>query len=72
MPKFFKSCHTTGTRSGSGKIVYELFDKLATICGGYANTKPLQFGVQYEDFANNGGYDDLDCDNEEFMENGDR
>ena len=35
---------------GSGKLVYELFDKL------------LQIGVQSGDYANNGGYDDSDCD----------
>ena len=35
-----------GTRSGSGKIVYEFFDKLVTIWEGSANTKPHQFGVQ--------------------------
>ena len=44
---------------GSGKLVYELFDKL------------LQIGVQSGDYANNGGYDDSDCDNGEFIENGD-
>ena len=53
----FSKAVTTGTRSGSGKIVYEFFDKLVTIWGGSANTKPLQFGVQSGDYANNGGYD---------------
>ena len=53
----FSKAVTTGTRSGSGKIVYEFFDKLVTIWGGSANTKPLQFGVQSDDYANNGGYD---------------
>ena len=42
-----------------------------TIWGESANTKPIQFGVQSSDYANNGGYDDADCDNEEFMENSD-
>ena len=41
------------------------------IWGGSANTKPFEFRVQSGDYANNGGYDDSDCDNEEFMENGD-
>ena len=36
-----------------------------TIWGGSANTKPLEFGVQSGDYANNWGYDDSDCDNEE-------
>ena len=40
-----------------------------TIWGGSANTKPLQFGVQSGDYANNESYDS-DCNNEEFMENG--
>ena len=67
----FSKAVTTGTRSGSGKIVYEFFDKLVIIWGGSANTKPFEFRVQSGDYANNGGYDDSDCDNEEFMENGD-
>ena len=53
----FSKAVTTGTRSGSGNIVYEFFDKLVTIWGGSANTKTLQFGVQSGDYANNGGYD---------------
>ena len=40
----FSKAVTTGTRSGSRKIIYEFFDKLVTIWGG-SNTKPLQFGV---------------------------
>ena len=31
--------------------------------------KPLEFGVQNGDYANNGGYDDSDCNNGKFMEN---
>lgn len=60
---------TTGTMSWSGIIIYEFFDKLVTISGGSANSKPL--GLQSDDCANNGGYDDLDYDNEELMGNGD-
>ena len=65
----FSKAVTTGTSSGSGKIVYEFFDELVTIWGGSANTKSLQFGVQSGDYANNGGYDS-GCNNEEFIENG--
>ena len=65
----FSKAVTTGTSSGSGKIVYEFFDELVTVWGGSANTKSLQFGVQNGDYANNGGYDS-DCNNEEFIENG--
>ena len=42
----FSKAVITGTRSGSGKIVYEFFNKLVTIGEGSANTKPHQFGVQ--------------------------
>ena len=67
----FSKAVATGTRSGSGKIVYEFFDKLVTVWAGSANTVPLQFGVQSGDYSNNGGYDS-DCNNEEFMKNDDR
>ena len=49
----FSKAVTAGTRSRSGKIVYEFFDKLVTIWGGSANTKPLERGVQSGDYANN-------------------
>ena len=42
---------------------------MVTISGRSANSKPL--GLQSDDCANNGGYDDLDYDNEELMGNGD-
>ena len=42
---------------------------MVTISGGSANSKPL--GLQSGDCANNGGYNDLDYDNEELMGNGD-
>ena len=35
----------SGTRSGSGKIVIEHYDDLATIWGGSHSTEPLPFGV---------------------------
>lgn len=35
----------SGTRSGSGKIVIEHYDDLATIWGGSPSTEPLAFGV---------------------------
>ena len=62
---------TTGTRSEIWKIVYEFFDELVNIWGRSANTKPLEVGVRSGDYANNGGYNDSDCDNEELMKNGD-
>ena len=36
-----------------------------------ANAKSIQFGVQSSDYANNGGYNDSEYSNEEFMEKGD-
>ena len=57
----FSKAVITGTRSGSGKIVYEFFDKLVTIWEGSANTTPLQFGVQSDNYVNNGGYDMVGC-----------
>ena len=65
----FSKAFTTGTRFRSRESVYEFFDKLVTIWGGSANTKSLQFGVQNGDYAyaNNGGYDHSDYDNEEKM-----
>ena len=36
----------SGTRSGSGKIVIEHYDDLATIWGGSPSTEPLAFGVE--------------------------
>ena len=41
----FSRAVTSGTRSGSGKIVYEFYDRLIGIWGGSANTGPLSFGV---------------------------
>ena len=40
-----------GTRSGSGKIVFEHYDKLVQIWGGSASTKPLSFGVDADSFS---------------------
>ena len=35
----------SGSRSSSGKIVYEFYDKLITLWGGSAGTEPLSYGV---------------------------
>ena len=35
----------SGSRSGSGKIVFEYYDNLVLIWGGSANSKPLPFGI---------------------------
>ena len=36
---------TAGTRSGSGKFVYENYDILVQIYGGSASAQPLDFGI---------------------------
>ena len=40
-----------GTRTGSGKIVFEHYDKLVQIWGGSASTEPLSFGVDADSFS---------------------
>ena len=41
----FSKAVLSGSRSGSGKIVYEFYDKLITLWGGSASTEPLSYGV---------------------------
>ena len=41
----YSKAFVSGTRSGSGKIVIEHYDDLATIWGGSPSTEPLAFGV---------------------------
>ena len=36
---------TTGSRSGSGKIILEYYDKLVLIWGGSAAVEPLNYGI---------------------------
>ena len=43
--KKFSKAVTSGTRYGSGKIVFEFYDDLVNIYGGNAATAPLPFGV---------------------------
>ena len=44
----FSKAVIAGTRSGSGKIVYEHYDELVMIWGGSPATEPLSFGVGTE------------------------
>ena len=67
--KIFYKLSQTGPGQEVEKL-FEFFDKLVANWGGSVNTKPLQFGVQSDDYANNGGYDDSDNEKEKFMENG--
>ncbi len=46
----FSEAVTAGTRSGSGKIVLELYNKLCSIWGGSPATEPLPYGVETDSF----------------------
>ena len=41
----FSKANVNGTRSGSGKFVYEHYDRLKQIWGGNPNTEPLTCGI---------------------------
>ena len=59
----FAKAVVAGSRSGSGKIVYEFYDKLVLIWGGLANTEPLPYGVTAGDFLEeNSGEDNVNYD----------
>ena len=47
----FSKAVTTGKRSGSGKLVYEFYDELVRIWGGYPSTEPLTCGIDSESLA---------------------
>ena len=46
----FSNAVTTGKRSGSGKIVFEHYDRLVSLWGGCAGIAPLPFGVDKNTF----------------------
>ena len=46
----FSKATVSGSRSGSGKIVYEFYDKLVLLWGGSASTSSLAYGVSGDDF----------------------
>lgn len=62
----FAKAVVAGNRSGSGKIVYEFYEKLILIWGGSANTKPLPYGVTADDLLeessaeDDSNYDEID------------
>ena len=47
----FSKAVTTGKRSGSGKLIYEFYDELVHIWGGYPSTEPLTYGIDTESLA---------------------
>ena len=55
MRQSFSKAVISGTRSGSGKVVYEHYDSMKLIWGGSANTQPLQTGVDSSMVANKEG-----------------
>ena len=58
----FSKAVTTGSRSGSGKIVLEHFDQLVRIWGGSPATEPLTFGTNTDEVNNKD-----DCQNTNIM-----
>ena len=49
----FSKAVTAGTRSGSGRIVYEFYDELIAIWGGSVASEPFPFGVSSHIFTDN-------------------
>ena len=47
----FAKAVTSGTRSGSGRLVLEFYDELVMIWGGSPASEPLHFGVDTNSFA---------------------
>ena len=41
----FSKAVVSGSRSESGKLVFEHYEKLVSICGGSPNIEPLSFGI---------------------------
>ena len=57
----FSNAVTTGRRSGSGKIVFEHYDRLVSLWGGSAGTEPLSFGVDGDLFRSTDMSEDEDA-----------
>jgi hypothetical protein len=60
----FSTAVTSGTRSGSGKMVMEFYDIMVQIWGGAPASEPLPFGVQSTEQSDNQIVDELDSDAE--------
>ena len=58
----FSKAILSGTRSGSGKIVYEYFDRLKQIWGSCPNTKPLACGVDSNSVSSSQANGDKDVE----------
>ena len=58
----FSKAVISGSRSGSGKLVFEHYDQLVSIWGGSANVEPLSFGINGEESSNSSD-DDMAIEN---------
>ena len=47
----FSKAVTKGKRSGSGKLIYEFYDEMVHIWGGYPSTESLTYGIDTESLA---------------------
>jgi hypothetical protein len=63
----FSKAVISGKRSGSGKIVFEFYDKLILLWGGSANVSPLTYGVGSDSFEQESDFeqDEQDIFNEQ-------
>ena len=41
----FSTAITTGSRSGRDKIIFELYEKLVLIYGGFETVEPINYGI---------------------------
>ena len=57
-----------GTRSGSGKVVYEYFDKLVLIWGGSASAEALSYGISTESIEQEGSISSVDINDDSLHE----
>lgn len=62
----FSKAVISGSRSGSGKLVFEHYDSLIKIWGGSANSKPLPFGLSSSSAGGGSCADCYDTDGSDF------
>ena len=59
----FSKAIVSGMRSGSGKVVFEFFDKLVELWGGSANIEKLNFGIHGDTLFDDVDDNDIDDNN---------
>ena len=57
------------TRSGSGRIVYEHYDKLVTVQGISTSTDPLSYGVQSDGFKDGNTSKNVNDNDNNYVQN---